>query len=295
MRLYANPQQRPPTETVLAIGSFDGIHLGHQMLIQTLLERAHRDEVPSVVVTFDPPTRVVFQDVEYLSTLPEKLDILAMYGIDEAVAIPFDRTYAQQSKEKFIEDIRQLRPKAIVVGEDFRFGHHRTGQPKDLLNVTPNVISIPMHTLDGQPIKSTHIRSLLGLGNIDEAAHFLGRPYEAYGVIVRGDQIGRTLGYPTANIATPPKKALPRGVFTVWIWIENTRYLGIANIGLRPTVGGNTLRFEVHILDFSEDVYGAEVRVQFQSRIRPEKKFATLDDLKTQLKVDEQTARASQQ
>lgn len=292
MKTYVSPGQRPDTETAVAIGSFDGLHLGHQALLARLKERARHYRVPSVVYTFDPPTRVLTQGVEFLSTLPEKLELLARYGIDETVAVPFTAEFAARPKEAFLDDLRLLRPLAVVVGEDFHFGRGRAGGLADLREVTRDVVALPMHSLGGDDIKSTRVREYLKLGDVEAAQRFLGRHYSAQGVVVQGDRLGRTIGYPTANVRVPGGKALPLGVFAVTMQTDEGTHGGMANIGYRPTVNGQELRFEVHLFDYSGDLYGQEVGVKFYARLRGEVRFSGLDALKAQLAEDERQARA---
>lgn len=293
MKTYVSPSQRPDTETVIAIGSFDGVHLGHQALLAQLKARAREYRVPSVVYTFDPPTRVLTQGVEFLSTLPEKLDLLRLYGIDETIAVPFTPEFAARPKEQFLADLRAMRPKAVVVGEDFYFGKGRAGSVTDLREVCPDVVSLPMHQLGGDDIKSTRIRALLAGGDVDGAQRLLGRPYEAQGVVVRGDQLGRTIGWPTANLRVPEGKALPLGVFAVQVVSDKgQRWSGMANVGWRPTVEGRERRFEVHLFDYQGDLYGEELQVRFVARLRGEQKFSGLDELRAQLGRDAEAARA---
>ncbi|MGX9686572.1 riboflavin biosynthesis protein RibF [Deinococcus wulumuqiensis] len=293
MKTYVSPSQRPDTETVIAIGSFDGVHLGHQALLAQLKARAREYRVPSVVYTFDPPTRVLTQGVEFLSTLPEKLDLLRLYGIDETIAVPFTPEFAARPKEQFLADLRTMRPKAVVVGEDFYFGKGRAGSVTDLRGICPDVVSLPMHQLGGDDIKSTRIRALLAGGDVDGAQRLLGRPYEAQGVVVRGDQLGRTIGWPTANLRVPEGKALPLGVFAVQVVSDKgQRWSGMANVGWRPTVEGRERRFEVHLFDYQGDLYGEELQVRFVARLRGEQKFSGLDELRAQLGRDAEAARA---
>lgn len=293
MKTYVSPSQRPDTETVIAIGSFDGVHLGHQALLAQLKARAREYRVPSVVYTFDPPTRVLTQGVEFLSTLPEKLDLLRLYGIDETIAVPFTPEFAARPKEQFLADLRAMRPKAVVVGEDFYFGRGRAGGVTDLREVCPDVVALPMHQLGGDDIKSTRIRALLAGGDVDGAQRLLGRPYEAQGVVVRGDQLGRTIGWPTANLRVPEGKALPLGVFAVQVVSDKgQRWSGMANVGWRPTVEGRERRFEVHLFDYQGDLYGEELQVRFVARLRGEQKFSGLDELRAQLGRDAEAARA---
>lgn len=291
MKTYISPAQRPDTETVVAVGSFDGVHLGHQALLARLKERSRHYRVPSVVYTFDPPTRVFTQGVEFLSTLPEKLELLARYGIDEVIAVPFNREFASRPKEAFLDDLRLLRPRALVVGEDFHFGKGRAGGLSDLKGVCADVVALPMHSLSGEDIKSTRVREMLKSGDVEGASRFLGRHYEAQGVVVQGDQLGRTIGYPTANIRVPEGKALPMGVFAAKTFVDGLSYPGMANVGFRPTVNGRELRFEVNLFDFSGDLYGQEVQVKFWHFLRGEQRFSGLEELKTQLARDQQNAR----
>ncbi|WP_407568883.1 riboflavin biosynthesis protein RibF [Deinococcus altitudinis] len=293
MKTYISPAQRPDTETVVAVGSFDGVHLGHQALLARLKERSRHYRVPSVVYTFDPPTRVFTQGVEFLSTLPEKLELLARYGIDEVIAVPFNQEFASRPKEAFLGDLRLLRPRALVVGEDFHFGRDRAGGLSDLKDVCADVVALPMHSLSGEDIKSTRVREMLKSGDVEGASRFLGRHYDAQGVVVRGDQLGRTIGYPTANIRVPEGKALPLGVFAAKTFIDGVNYPGMANVGFRPTVNGRELRFEVNLFDFSGDLYGKEVQVKFWHFLRGEQRFGGLDELKEQLARDAQNARTS--
>ena len=290
MNTYQHPSQRPATDTVIAIGSFDGVHLGHQSLLNTLIAQAKMHQVPSVVFTFDPPTRVLIQGVDFLSTLPEKLKLLSRLGVDEVVAMPFTREFAGRPKEEFLKDLSILRPKTIVVGQDFGFGKGRAGGLPDLRTITPELIALPMLSLDGEPVKSTRIRGFLNQGQVEEAHQLLGREYEAIGVVVHGDKRGRMIGFPTANVAVPEGKLLPRGVFFVEFCVDGQSHDGIANVGKRPTVYGEDVRLEVHLLNYQGDLYGQEATVKFKRFIRNEQKFDGLDALKDQLEKDRQLA-----
>lgn len=292
MKTYVSPTQRPDTETVVAVGSFDGVHLGHQALIAQLKAKSRQHRVPSVVYTFDPPTRVLMQGVEFLSTLPEKLDLLTRYGVDETIAVPFTSEFAARPKDAFLDDLRSLRPRTVVVGEDFHFGKGRAGGVDDLRTVAPEVVALPMHQLGGEDIKSTRIREYLKTGDVQGAQRLLGRHYDAQGVVVAGDRLGRTIGFPTANIRVPDGKALPLGVFAVVVLADDgTRWHGVANVGFRPTVNGKARRFEVNVFDFDGDLYGQELQVKFFAHLRGEQKFSGLDELKAQIARDAQAAR----
>lgn len=294
IQLYVSPDQRPNTETVVAIGSFDGVHLGHQALLAQLKAKAREYRVPSLVYTFDPPTKVLTKGVEYLSTLPEKAEQMALHGVDEMVAVAFTPEFAARDKAAFLDDLRLLRPRAVVVGEDFYFGKARAGTADDLREVTSDVVVVPIHGVSGEDIKSTRVREYLRGGDVRAAARLLGRPYAAQGVVVQGDQLGRTIGYPTANVRVPEGKALPLGVYAVRVHDDKDRsYSGMANIGTRPTVGGIERRFEVNLFDFSGDLYGEELVVQFAEHLRGEQKFDGLDALKAQLAKDAEDAKAA--
>jgi riboflavin kinase / FMN adenylyltransferase len=292
MLVYQNPLDRPHTPSILAIGSFDGLHLGHQALLTKQKTLALEHHVPSVVYTFDQPTRVLLEGSKYLYTLAEKLKILEYYGVDEVVTVPFTFEFSQRSKEAFLDDLRILEPKAIVVGNDFRFGQQRSGGLEDLRLITPALIALEQLEFAGEVVKASKIRGLLELGNVKTARAFLGRPFSAHGVVVTGKQLGRTIGFPTANIAVSNGKILPPGVFAVHLETpDGVVRGGMANVGTRPTVNGMTESLEVFVFDFSGDLYGLEVRVDFLERLRSEQKFAGLDALKAQLELDKKAAR----
>jgi riboflavin kinase / FMN adenylyltransferase len=300
MLVYQNSLDRPHTPSAVAIGSFDGLHLGHQNLLEHLSELAHQHHVPSVVYTFDQPTRVLLQGSKFLYSLAEKLKILEELGVDEVIAVPFTRAFSLRPPEAFLEDVRALQPVGIVVGDDFRFGHDRAGGLEDLRAVTPNLIALPMHTLPnqsgaGEAIKTSRIRGLLEASDVAAARALLGRPYTARGVVIHGDARGRTIGFPTANVATSDGKLLPPGVFAVRLLTPDGLFHdGMANVGKRPTVGGDLREsLEVHLFDFSGDLYGLEVRVDFLARLRGEVKFSGLDALKAQLGQDRSDAIAA--
>ncbi len=292
MLVYQNPSDRPHTPSVLAIGSFDGLHLGHQALLARQKSLALDLHVPSVVYTFDQPTRVLLEGTKFLYTLAEKLKILEHYGVDEVVTVPFTLEFSRRSKEAFLEDLRVLEPKAIVVGNDFRFGQQRSGGLQDLRQITPELIALEQLEFNGEVVKASKIRGLLELGDVRTATEFLGRPFSARGVVVTGKQLGRTIGFPTANIAVSNGKILPPGVFAVQLETpDGVVHGGMANVGTRPTVNGMTESLEVFVFDFSGDLYGLEVRVDFLDRLRSEQKFAGLEALKAQLERDKLTAR----
>ena len=291
MQVFQQPTDRPRTKSVVAIGSFDGLHLGHQALIAALTDASRNFSVPSVVFTFDQPTRVLLEGSKYLYTLPEKLEILRSLGVSEVIAVPFTKVFSERDKGAFLEDIAVLQPLQILVGDDFRFGHARGGGIIDLETLCP-VTALPMTALDGVPVKASAIRALLEAGDVVAARGLLGRAFSANGVVVRGQQLGRTIGFPTANIAVPDGKLLPKGVYAVRLEVGEERLSGMANIGTRPTVSGMTESFEVNVFNFDGDLYGLEVTVSFEAFIRSEQKFAGLPTLIAQLERDRATAAA---
>lgn len=292
MLVYQSPADRPRTPSALAIGSFDGLHVGHQALLRRLRAVAAELHVPSVVYTFDLPTRVLLQGTRFLYTLAEKLKILESLLVDEVVAVPFTREFSLRPPEAFLGDLRVLQPLAVVVGDDFRFGHGRAGGLDELRGVTERVEVLAMQEVGGEPVHASRIRSALEEGDVERARRLLGRPFTARGVVVHGDARGRTIGVPTANVALSDGKLRPPGVFAVRMLLPDGRFEdGMANVGKRPTVGGLEERLEVNLLDLDEDLYGLEVRVDFLRRIREERRFDGLAALIEQLGRDRDRAR----
>lgn len=206
--------------------------------------------------------------------------------------MPFNATFARRSKEDFLGDLRSLEAQLLFVGEDFRFGKGRSGGVEDLRSVAPTT-TIPLLELDGGPVKSSRIRELLKEGNVEAVQRLLGRPYAARGIVGEGDKLGRTLGFPTANIEVAPLKLLPMGVFAVRVRSLHGEHGGMAYVGYRPVVSGQTLRFEVYLFDFRGDLYGEELDVEFVARLRGEMKLEGLEALKAQLARDAAGARAA--
>ncbi len=290
MILINDPYDAPTGQKIVAIGSFDGVHLGHQYLLRRALREAKRRGLPLLVYTFDPPTKVFVKGVGMLSSMSEKVDLLRELGVEIALVVPFNEAFASRSKDEFLEDLRALEACAIYVGEDFGFGRGRSGTPQDLQAVAPTV-TVPLLELGGSPVKSTRIRALLEAGRVEEAKHLLGRPYSARGVVAGGDQLGRTLGFPTANLRVPSFKVLPPGVYAVRVTGPHGTHGGMANVGTRPTVNGRALRLEVHLFGFTGNLYGEELEVAFLKKLRSEQRFESLEALKAQLVRDAEAAR----
>lgn len=289
--LFSEVVDVPKGPKVVAVGSFDGVHLGHQYLLHQALAEAKSLHQPLLVYTFDPPTKVFTRGEGFLMDLTEKVEALRALGVELILAVAFNETFAKRKAEEFLEDLRKLGASRIYVGEDFRFGRGRSGGPEDLAQVAP-VRTVPLLTLGGEPVKSSRIRALLQEGRVEEARHLLGRPYGAYGVVVEGEKLGRKLGFPTANLAVHPNKVLPPGVFAVEAQGAFGRYKGVANVGTRPTVDGMERRLEVHLLGFAGELYGEEMRLVFLKRLREERRFASLEELKAQIAKDVASARA---
>ncbi|MCS7057605.1 MAG: riboflavin biosynthesis protein RibF [Meiothermus sp.] len=290
MLLINDPQDAPTGPKVVAIGSFDGLHLGHQHLIHQARNEAHQRHIPLLLYTFDPPSKVFTRGEGFLTDLSEKVELLRGLGVEIALVVPFTEAFAQRSKEEFLQELRRLEAACFYVGADFRFGQGRKGGLEDLQSVAP-ARTLPLLELLGGPVKSSRIRELLRAGAVEEAQRLLGRPYSARGIVQEGDKLGRRLGFPTANVGVAPLKILPPGVFAVRVQTPQGRYGGMANVGHRPTVLGQHLRLEVHLFGFAGDLYGQEVSVEFLARLREERKFESLEALKAQLAQDAEAAR----
>ena len=198
--LFSEVADVPKGPKVVAVGSFDGVHLGHQYLLRQALSEAKTLKAPLLVYTFDPPTKVFTRGEGFLMDLQEKVEALREVGVELILAVPFNEEFARRPPEAFLEDLRALQASRIYVGEDFRFGQGRAGGPEALERVAPTRV-VPLLSLGGEAVKSSRIRALLREGRVEEARHLLGRLYGAYGVVVEGDRMGRRLGFPTANLA----------------------------------------------------------------------------------------------
>jgi len=289
---------------VAATGFFDGVHIGHQTVLRNIANEAKAQNKKSCVVSFWPHPRVVLgkdaETLRLLTTIDEKTKIISNLGIDYFYLIPFTQQFAQLSAEHFFENIliNTIGISQLYVGYNHRFGHNACAgfdeikKAGEKFNI--DVFKIETVSCDSEKISSSGIRKLLETGDIEKANTMLGYNYGLQGVVVRGNQIGRTLGFPTANIQPHAYKMLPKnGVYAVTVKIKNTEYCGMLNIGLRPTLN-NTEKsvIEVNIFDFDEDIYDITISIQFVKRIRDERHFASLDLLKNQLKQDALTIRS---
>ncbi|MDZ8188899.1 MAG: bifunctional riboflavin kinase/FAD synthetase [Nostoc sp. ChiSLP02] len=329
------------TPTAVALGKFDGVHLGHQRVIQPVLQAGSQLSVVSspqpnenqqltnqqytysTVVTFDPHPHEFFtgQPRTLLTPLDEKVQQLRSLGVEQLVLLPFDKELSALNPEEFVEKIlvQQLQCQRISIGEDFCFGKKRSGTAKDLqllaakYNIPVTIVPLQTYTGDSPTesscsgsiptqdarISTSLIRQTLEEGDIKNANLLLGRPYTLLGVVVQGQQLGRTIGFPTANLQLPKEKFLPRqGVYAVRVYllgetpdVSPTEILGVMNIGNRPTVNGAAASVEVHLLDWSGDLYGKKLAVELVKFLRPEQKFPSLEALKAQIQLDSIVAR----
>ena len=298
--------------TAIALGNFDGIHQGHRVVLQPILQKCnltfkdnsdHNSIYPSVV-SFSPHPKEFFtgNQIKLLTPIQEKAQYLESLGLKQLVLLPFDQKLAALDPQQFVEEIliKQLQARQISVGEDFRFGCQRKGTARDLQNIsanfgiTVNINSLhKFHNHQDQPIRisSSLIRQALTLGAIEQANLMLGRSYTLIGKVVKGQQLGRQIGFPTANLQLPIDKFLPcYGVYAVNVSWENNTVRGVMNIGCRPTVDGNSPTVEVHLLNWSGNLYNQTLKVSLQKFLRSEQKFPSLDALKQQIISDCQAA-----
>ncbi|EEZ33796.1 riboflavin biosynthesis protein RibF [Brucella sp. NF 2653] len=296
----------PPAlhDCVVAIGNFDGVHRGHQAVLERALELADRESRPAVVLTFEPHPRSFFkqgQPVDRLTDAAEKAEILRLMGFDAVVEQPFTAEFSQRSAEDFVQHIlvEKLRASRVVTGYDFHFGKGRRGTPEFLCEAGKkagfSVTLVDAFTDEGgMLVSSTRIRNLLSEGEVAEAAGLLGYRYRICGEVIHGKKLGRTLGFPTANMALAPQTSLKHGIYAVRFRLDDAMlYDGVASFGRRPTVDDEGAPLlETFLFDFSGDLYGKTAAVSFFGFLRGEVKFDGLDPLINQMKQDEAQARA---
>ena len=289
------------TQCVLTLGNFDGVHLGHQQLINHLIEQGKKLNLPTAVMLFEPQPLEFFSKraPTRLTSFKEKVRLIEKLGIDYIIAVPFTQTFANMSANAFIQDwlINKLNAKYIVIGDDFQFGRDRKGDINLLQQYTPNnhfsVESMQTFVWNNLRISSTAVREALFNSDFELARCLLGRDYTIQGRVVHGNALARQLGFPTANIHLNRKKPALQGVYFVKVknCCSNQYYHGIANIGIRPTIEGKKAILEVNLFDFSGDIYGQYLDVTFVRKLRDEKKFDSLADLKQQISQDVCTAK----
>lgn len=284
---------------VAATGFFDGVHLGHKKVIDCLCEVAHREGKRSAVISFWPhPRNILQQDADrlrLLTTLEEKKRLCLSMGVDEFIVIPFSKEFSMLSKEQFMKEylFNRYGVSTLIIGYDHRLGHDTSQTQQSMMQaaldcgITP--VGVGEYIVNDTVVSSTLIRNILLEGDVVRAEEFLGYRYALHGVVVAGNKVGRTYGFPTANLQLyEPLKLIPqKGVYMVWTEVDGKVYKGICNIGNRPTMGDERgLTIETHILDFDEDIYGLDIKIEFVGRMRDEQKFDSIEMLKEQLEYD---------
>lgn len=300
--------EKPLDRAVLTVGNFDGLHVGHQRIVQTVTGRARALDGQAAVYTFEPHPRKVLQPgraPRLLTTLEQKLELLEAAGVDVTIVEPFDREFARLPAERFVREIlyERIDPLEVYVGYDFRYGRDREGSMRTLTELGPHlgfsVTIVPEVKLGSRDVNSTRIRELLEQGNVREAALLLGRPYTMRGRVVVGDRRGRTLGFPTMNL-DPDNEVLPRsGVYAGHVRFldagepaAGARFAAVTNVGRRPTFGASErVLTEAHLLDFSGDAYGRSIEVTFEHQLRDERRFPDVESLRAQIAADAELAR----
>ena len=288
-------------KTIVTIGTFDGVHMGHKKILERISKRAIAMNCESLALTFFPHPRMVLQhdtSIKLLNTLEEKIKLLEQLGLDNLIIHPFDKEFSQLSAEDFVKKILvdQLHVQKIVIGYDHRFGRNRTADISDLiqfgLKYNFEIEEISAEEINDIAVSSTKIRNALMDGEIETAADYLGYRYSLTGKVVKGKQLGRTIGFPTANIEVDETyKLIPKnGVYIVSSVLENQLVYGIMNIGNRPTLNGESQTIEVHFLHFNQDLYDQNIEIVFIKYIREEVKFNSLEDLKKQISKDQSFA-----
>ncbi|MDR9364072.1 MAG: bifunctional riboflavin kinase/FAD synthetase [Balneolaceae bacterium] len=292
-------------KTVLTVGTFDGVHAGHKVLVNRVIDLAKEEDARSVIVTFDPHPRDIINPgqagIKLLSSLDERSELLADLGVDEMVVIPFDRDFSLLTSEEFVRDIiwKKIGVSSFVIGYDHQFGRNREGTIETVeelgreLGFKTYVVS--KQEVGDKTVSSTAIRNALHEDrDMELAASLLEKYYILNGTVVHGDKRGKKIGFPTANIKPQnEKKIIPKkGVYAVWVRYEESYYKGMMNIGERPTFNGDAITLEVHILDFNNEIYGKDVQLQFVKRIRDEKQFEGLEQLKNQLNKDKENVKS---
>ena len=288
-------------ESLLAIGVFDGVHVGHRHLIEELTDKASSTGKLAGVVTFRThPAEFLnsYSNIQYLTSLGQRIKLLEDIGVDFVVPVVFDQEFSELRAKDFIVLLqRQLKMTGIVIGEDFAMGHKREGDTKTLVNMGKHMgFSVDVVDLLANSdllITSTVIRKMIGMGKVEEASMFLGRNFVLEGKVVRGAGRGSGLGFPTANIETEKKMLLPGdGIYATWVDFDNKRYMASTSIGTRPTFDETERTIEAHLLDFSTDIYGQLIRLEFIKLLRDEEKYDTVDELLVQIAKDVEITRS---
>lgn len=281
--------------TYLVLGSFDGVHRGHQAILKDLVGAAQSSGARSAVITFFPHPKRVIQALSgryYISTLEDRLALLADQRVDLIIAHPFNDQVRNVRAAAFVDQLSELLDMRQIWGGNFGFGYRREGDLEFLRRLGPEKdfsvqLAEAMADWDGNRVSSSRVRRSLAAGDMDDVNGCLGRPFSLQGTVIKGDQRGRTIGFPTANLVVWDELLLPAdGVYATYVILGDRRFAAATNVGLRPTVNGSQRLVEAHLLDFEGDLYGQTLRLEFISHIRPEQKFSGLPALKTQIKAD---------
>ena len=287
-------------KTILTLGTFDGVHIGHKKILNKLTQNTENEKYESLVLTFFPHPRMVLQehsDIKLLNTIAEKIDLLEKIGIENLVIHPFDETFSRLTAEEFVSSILvdRFHIQKIIIGHDHRFGRNRTADIDDLIAFGKQydfeVEQISVQEINEISVSSTKIRNALLEGNMALANEYLGYEYVLTGIIIKGKQLGRTIGFPTANLKIEENyKLIPQnGVYIVKSIINQETVFGMMNIGFNPTVDGQKQSIEIHYFDFNADLYNQKISVSILHRIRSEQKFESVELLKEQLEKDKKT------
>ena len=278
---------------IFALGFFDGVHLGHQALLDACRKLAGEGNAPVAAITFDRHPQSLFMEhpPALLNSVSDRELLLRRFGVEHVCCLPVSKEVMSTDWETFLENLVEQGSVGFVCGDDFRFGHRGEGNAEKLSvfcyeRGLPCVI-VPEQRIDGIRVSSTHIRALVENGKMEDAAKFLGHPHILGGEVVRGRQLGRTIGIPTANVLLPEGVAVPKlGVYACICAVDGRNYMAVTNVGSRPTVDGHQVRAESWLLDFSGDLYGKKITLQFHEFLRPEEKFPSLEELKAKIRQD---------
>jgi riboflavin kinase/FMN adenylyltransferase len=300
MKIFNNIQSySSEKESILTIGTFDGVHIGHNKILTKLVEESKKNNLSSLIMTFFPHPRMVLQksqEIKMIDTIDEKIYLFEKTGVDNLIIQPFDENFSKIRAKEFVEEIlvKKLKIKHIIIGYDHRFGKDREASVDDLkkfgLNYMFTVEEIAAQEIHSIAISSTKIRNAILKGEIKKCNEYLGRNFMLTGEVVHGDGLGKKINFPTANIEIPETyKIIPKnGVYLVKAIINSERYFGMMNIGVRPTIGGGKKSLEIHFFNFKDNIYNKTISVEIICKIRDEEKFSSTDELKIQLKKDEQ-------
>lgn len=301
MKVHRGPQKwQTPGRSVVTLGNYDGVHVGHQAILHATVQTALQEEVPSVAITFDPiPKKVLHPESAppLIQTLDQRLSSMEAMGLDHAMVVRFDLTFAQKSPEEFVKEYLAdaLQVKAFVVGENFSFGYKKRGNIELLKRMGAEfdyiVKAIPEVRVDGHRVSSTAVREMIREGRVSAASRFLGRPFALKGTIVEGEKLGGTIGIPTANMKVENEAIPASGVYITSTILDGARHPSVTNVGVRPTVGGTKLTVETHLLDFEGMLYGRDMEVEFLDKLRDEKRFSSVEELKNAILSDIASAR----